>query len=365
VSSSASCARRVTSGENTANVAVLESRQMRTFSLCFVFAAALLHAQSRNLDIYWVDTEGGAATLIVSPSGQSMLVDTGNPGDRDAKRIADAAKTAGLQRIDMLVITHFHGDHVGGVPALAKLIPIQMFYDHGDSIEAGNSPQTTKLWDDYKGLAESKRVILKPGDKIPLNGIDVTVVSANGEVIQKPINGGSSNPTCQNALQKDTDKTENGRSTGFMLSYGKFKFLDVGDLTWDRESMLACPVNKVGTVTLFQATHHGFVNGQSGAPALVWAVNPQVVIVNDGPRKGLEGDAFETITKIPRLEDTWQVHRALKNDASHNTKEQQIANLEETADCKGFWIKASVSPDGRFTVTNGRNGYSKMYTAQP
>jgi competence protein ComEC len=340
---------------------------LRTPILCLLCAAATLGAQSRgtqNLDIYWIDTEGGAATLLVTPAGQSMLVDTGNPGpnDRDPKRIFEVARAAGLSQIDILLITHYHGDHVGGAPALAKMIPIEKFYDHGDSIEAGNSPQTAKLWADYKTISEGKRTIVKPGDKIPLKGMDVTVVSANGEVIARPIDGGGPNPFCQDAQHKDTDQTENGRSAGFLLTYGKFKFLDVGDLTWDREMMLACPVNKIGTVTLFQATHHGFVNGQSGAPALVWAIKPQVIVVNNGPRKGLEGTAYETITKVSGLEDTWQLHRALKNDAAHNTAEAQTANLEETADCKGQWLKASVSKDGKFTLTNSRNNYSKTYT---
>jgi beta-lactamase superfamily II metal-dependent hydrolase len=339
---------------------------MRTLSLCLVFAVAtLLHAQSHNLDIYWVDVEGGAATLIHTPSGQTMLVDTGNPGDRDARRIAETAKAAGIQTIDILLITHFHGDHVGGVPTLATLMPIEKFYDHGDSIEAGQSPATTKLWEDYKHASEGKRVIVKPGDKIPLKGLNVTVVSANGEVISKPINRGAANPYCKDAEKPEPDKTENGRSSGFLLTYGKFTFLDVGDLTRDREMMLACPENKVGRVTLFQATHHGFVNRFSGARSLIWSINPQVVIVNDGPRKGLESDAFETITKVPRLQDTWQIHRALKNDAAHNTSEQQIANFEETADCKGLGLKASVSSDGRFTVTNARSNFSKSYTTQP
>ena len=341
---------------------------LRNVSFGLVLAAAILVAQprSKNLDIYWIDTEGGGATLIVTPSGQAMLVDTGNPGpdDRDPKRIFEAAKAIGLKKIDILLITHYHGDHVGGAPALSRMIPIVKFYDHGDSIEAGNGPQTAKLWSDYQSISEGKRVIVKPGDKIPLQGMDVIVVSANGEVIAKPINGGGSNEFCKDAKQKDTDKTENGRSAGFLLTYGKFKFLDVGDLTWDREMMLACPANKVGTVTLFQATHHGFVNGFSGAPALVWAIKPQVVVVNNGPRKGLEGDAWDTITKISGLEDTWQLHRALKNDAAHNTADAQTANLEETADCKGGWIKASVSKDGKFTITNSRNNFSKSYTAR-
>src|SRR5207245_10962817 len=181
---------------------------MRTLTLVFGLAtAALLNAQSGTLDIYWSDVEGGASTLIVTPPGQARLGDAGNPApdDRDAKRVFEAAKAAGLKKIDRLVTTHYHGDHVGGEPALSKMIPIDKFYDHGDSIEAGSNPNTTKLWEDYKAISQGKRAILKPGDKIPLNGVDIRVVSANGDVLAKPINGGSSNVLCKDAQHKDAD----------------------------------------------------------------------------------------------------------------------------------------------------------------
>ena len=338
---------------------------MRILTLCIALTAGLLAGQSRNLDIYWIDVEGGAATLIVAPSGQSLLVDTGFPGqgDRDPKRIAEAARAAGLSRIDMLVITHFHGDHVGGLAALSKLIPIDKIYDHGESIEASQQ-KGASLWQDYLAVAQNKRTVVKPGDKIPLRGVDVTVVSANGEVIGSAINGGGPNSLCSDAQRKDPDQTENSRSTGFLLTYGRFKFLDVGDLTWDREMMLACPVNKAGTVTLFQATHHGFSNGASGAPALIWAIKPQVVVVNNGARKGFSNAGYETIAKIPGVEGIWQGHRGAMNDAAHNTPEEMIANLEEGEADQGKWIKASVASDGKFSVTNARNSFSKTYTAR-
>jgi beta-lactamase superfamily II metal-dependent hydrolase len=337
---------------------------LRTLGIGFLAASALV-AQSGNLQIVWTDVEGGGSTLIVAPSGQSLLVDTGFPqNDRDAKRIFAAAQAAGLKKIDILWITHFHLDHVGGVPALAKLIPIGKFYDHGDSIEA-NTPQGAKLYDDYKAVAEGKRVLVKPGDKIPLAGVDITAVSAAGQVIGKAINGGGPNDFCKDAQQKPEDKTENGQSAGFLLTYGKFKFLDLGDLTWDREMMLACPVNKLGTVTLFQASHHGFSGGQSGSPALVWALKPQVVIVNDGARKGFEGEAYDIIAKIPGLEGIWQLHRSLlRSDAAHNTSDDMTANLEDGAADQGLGIKVSVGPDGKFTVTNTRNNFSKSYTSR-
>jgi len=329
-------------------------------------AAVLLPAQTRTLDIYWIDVEGGAATLIVAPTGESLLVDTGFPGndDRDAKRIHAAAAAAGLTKIDNLVITHFHVDHAGGVPALAALMPIGKIWDHGESIEL-SQPGGANLWKNYLAAAGNKRTVVKPGDKIPFaRNVDISVVSANGEVIAEPLKRGFANKLCDGAERKPTDNTENSRSTGFLLTYGKFTFLDVGDLTWDREMMLACPTNKIGEVSLMQATHHGFSNGQSGAPALIWSLKPQVVVVNNGSRKGFSNGGYETLAKIPQVEGIWQGHKGAMNDAEHNTSEDMIANLADGAADSGNWIKASISSDGKFTVTNNRNKFSKSYTAR-
>ncbi|HEY4361942.1 MAG TPA: MBL fold metallo-hydrolase [Bryobacteraceae bacterium] len=332
----------------------------------FLALPALLPAQSRDLQIIWNDVEGGAATLIVTPAGQSLLVDTGwnqNNG-RDAKRIVAAAKAAGITKIDALITTHFHTDHVGGTPGLAQMIPIEKFYDHGDSIEA-NTPQGAQLYDAYKTLAAGKRVTVKPGDKIPLAGVEITAVSAAGQVLAKAINGGGKpNEYCKDVPQKPEDKTENGQSVGFLLTYGKFKFVDLGDLTWDREMMLACPNNKLGTISLFQASHHGFSSGQSGSPALVFGLKPQVVIVNDGARKGFDAAAYAEITKIPGIEAIWQLHRAAASTPEQNTAPDMTANLEEGAADQGFGIKVTVAKDGKFTVTNLRNNFSKTYTSK-
>ena len=366
---------------------MLNFEMMRKFSWARVtvlpvalFCGSILLAADGDLTLYFVDVEGGAATLIVTPVGESLLADTGNPteDDRDAKRIFQAAQAAGLKKIDYLWITHFDGDHVGGAPAVAKLIPIEHFLDHGDSIQS-NTTQGKKLWDGYLSIAEGKRRSMKPGEKVPLKGVQVQAVSSNGEVIAKAINGGRANPLCAGAQNKGPDPTENALSLGFLLTYGKFKFLDLGDLTWMQEMALACPVDKVGMVTVFQATHHGFQNDRSGAPALVFAIRPQVVVVNNGPRKGLgvqagytamDGaplpattDIYERIAKIQGIEDIWQGHLALSNDKSHNTDERMIANLEPTADCKGNWIRIVVQSNGAFTITNGRNNFSKSYVA--
>lgn len=341
-------------------------------------AAGTLQAQTPNLDIYWIDVEGGAATLVVSPSGESMLVDTGYAtGDRDAKRIYAAAQQAGLKQIDSVVISHFHGDHVGGLAALAKMIPIRRFFDHGDTVEQVDQERL----DGYKAAAAGKRTIVKPGDEIPLRGVQALAVASDGKVLPKPVNGGGPNPLCANAERKASAGPENQRGVGVLLTYGKFTFLNLIDLDWERDMVLACPDNLVGKVTLYQTSRHGSFDG-AGAPAFLGAIQPQVVVVNNGPRKGLgavdersrsltpgaapyERVAYLRLAKLPGIEGLWQGHRSLLDaDPNHNTSENMIANLGETADCAGHWIKASVGPDGKFTVTNGRNGFSKTYTAR-
>jgi beta-lactamase superfamily II metal-dependent hydrolase len=332
--------------------------------LLLLLPSGLLQAQSGKLDIYWIDAEGGASTLIVSPSGQALLIDTANrtPDDRDAKRIFSAAQMAGLKKIDYLLTTHFHGDHCGALPALAKMIPIEKYYDHGDSVELANA-RAAELFASYSAVTGGKRTTLKPGEKVPLRGVDITVVSSNGEVIDHPINGGGPNAAlCANAQEKKVDNSENARSLGTLLTFGKFTFLNVGDLTWNKEMLLACPINKLGKVSVFQATHHGFFGGLSGPPPHVWAVAPQVIVVNNGPKKGLTTpDLAEILQKSPGVEGIWQGHLGMDVDKAHNTSEEMIANLTPTEGCEGHWIKLSATSDGKFTVTNGRNNFTKSY----
>jgi L-ascorbate metabolism protein UlaG (beta-lactamase superfamily) len=339
-------------------------------------------AQSRNLDIYWIDVEGGAATLIVAPSGESLLYDAGyGPpnavNDRDAKRIVAAAQTAGLKKIDYFVLSHYHADHVGGLPALAKMIPIGRYFDHGDTVEDVDRPRL----DLYKEVAARSRTIVKPGESIPLKGVKAEVVSSDGQFIVKAINRGGPNPLCAAAERKAPAPPENGRNVGMLFTFGKFTFLDLADLDWDSEMALTCPVNRVGTVTIWQADRHGNLFG-AGAPAMLGAIKPQVIVVNNGPRKGLgqvdtavrsltrpgyqettPSYAYGKIAALQGVEAIWQGHLSLA-DPDHNTTRDQIANLEDTSDCKGNWIRASIAPDGKFTVTNGRNGFSKTYAAR-
>lgn len=324
----------------------------------------ILPGASRNLDIYWIDSEGGAATLIVAPSGQSLLVDTANrtPDDRDAKRILAVAQQAGLKKIDMLLTTHYHGDHLGAAEALSKMIPIEQFIDHGESAEA-DRPNAAKVYAAYVALTNGKRRIVKAGDKIPLKGANLLVVMAAGKPIAKPLKGGGPNPLCADWKDKAPDvDPENNYSVGFLLTFGKFQFLDLGDLPWNYEKHLACPTHLIGPVDLLQTTHHGL--DRSNSPQITYPLKPRVTVMNNGPRKGGPVGIFEILRKSPGLEDIWQGHLALNTPKEVNTNEQMIANFEPTAECKGNWIKASVAPDGKYTVTNGRNGFSKTYESR-
>jgi competence protein ComEC len=316
----------------------------------------------RNLEIYWIDAEGGASTLIVAPTGESLLVDTANrtPDDRDPKRIMAAAQAAGIKKIDYLVSTHYHGDHIGGIQGLAKLIPIGVYMDHGESVE----PAVAKGYQAYADLSAANRKILKAGDRIPLKGVDIQVVISAGEGIRKPLKGaGMANPACADFKPHPEDSgPENNMSVGLALKYGKFDFVDLGDLTWNYEQKLVCPVNLIGKVDLYQVSHHGL--DRSNSPQLVWAIQPTVMVMNDGPRKGGVPSVFETLRKSRELQDIWQVHLALNTPKEINTDERMIANLGPTEECKADLLKASVTSDGKFTLTNLRNNFSKSYQSR-
>lgn len=324
----------------------------------------LLPAAPKNLEIYWIDVEGGAATLLVTPAGESLLDDTGwsREDQRDARRIHRVATQAGVKKIDYLVISHFHADHLGGLAALSALLPIAKFIDHGDRVETRSGPDADN-YQNYLKLSAGKRLSLKPGDKIPLKGLDITVVASHGERLAKPVNGGGPNDSlCKDPVLKKPDPSENARSLGFLLSLGKFQFLDLGDLSWNKENEISCPQNLVGKIDLYQVTHHGM--DMSGAPQHVWALQPQVAVMNNGPKKGGTPGFYEVLKKSPGLEDIWQVHQALDSDQDHNTAEPRIANLEPEAQCQGHYLKAVVEPNGHYTITNSRNGVSKTYTAR-
>lgn len=335
---------------------------LRTTLLAIVFlgfsSAAL--AASKDLAVYFIDVEGGQSTLFVTPSGQNVLIDTGFPGNngRDANRIAAAAKTAGVSAIDYLLVTHYHADHAGGVPAIAALVPIRTFVDHGNTVE--HTPAGEKLYDDYsKEVAKGKHLVVKPGDKLPIPGIDWTIVSAAGNVLTKPIPGaGKPNPACTGLAQKDPDPTENAQSTGSYIVFGKFRAADLGDLTWNKEMDLMCPNNRLGTVNVYIVSHHG--QDISGSPALVHALHPAVAIMNNGEKKGGMPPAWDIIHSSPGLVDIWQLHFSAAGGKEHNTDEKMIANMATEGDA-GNYLKLVAHPDGHYEVSNPRTGYSRKY----
>jgi competence protein ComEC len=328
-----------------------------------VFLALTGAAGAKTLEIYFIDVEGGQATLFVSPSGQSMLVDTGwrGFGGRDADRITAAMKHAKIKEINYVVITHYHRDHVGGVPELTQRIKVGTFVDHGPSMENGNKAVREDYADYEKAIAGSQHIVVKPGDVIPLKGVNVDVLSSAGDLFQKAQAGaGAPNPLCADAKPKPDDPTENARSVGMLISFGKFRMLDLGDLTWNKELGLVCPNNLIGKVDLYLTTHHGF--DESGPAALVHAISPRVAIMNNGPKKGGSPSAWQIVKDSPGLEDLWQLHYAIAGGQDHNVADSFVANVDEF--CQGDYIKVSAEQDGSFTVLNSRNKYHHEYRAK-
>ena len=346
-------------------------------------------AQTRTtLDIYVVDVEGGNATLYVAPSGESVLIDTGNVAPaaaiRDAERIAAAAKDAGLTRIDHLITTHWHGDHFGGMAELAKRIPIREYIDHGPNIQS--QPAFDEFFNKtYPALyGAAKHTVVKPGDTVAVAGLDWRIVASAGAVLKTPLPGaGAANPACASFKPQDPDPTENAQSVGSVITFGKFRVVQLGDLTWNKEFELMCPNNPLGTADLYVVSHHGL--GISNSAALVHGIRPRVTIVNNGTRKGAVPAAMQTLFSSPGNEDVWQIHFSQLGGQEYTVPGMFIANGIDTpqtalpvapiaAPAPGaaappppahngpaFWIKVSAKPDGTFTVTNQRNGFAKTY----
>ncbi len=330
-----------------------------------LFLLLLLPAFAADtLKIYWIDVEGGAATLIVTPGGDTVLMDAGWPGfdNRDAKRIQHVLKDeAEREKIDYYITSHFHRDHVGGLEQLADIVEIDKFVDHGDSVEK-DRPRGKLLWDSYLKVAEGKRLTIEPGDTLPLTGAELTFVAARSKAIAKPLGSGAPNPHCSGAQLKEEDTTENGKSVGFVVKMGDFEFLDLGDLTWNFEHELVCPVNRIGEVDVYQTTHHGLMS--SGAAQLVKAVRPMVAIMNNGPRKGGSPDVWKSLKDVDGFVDLWQGHRNVQASDEETVDRKRVANFGETDDCQGHWIGATVRKDGNYTIVNSRNAYTRTYKAR-
>jgi len=388
-------------------------RRTFAFLLALALATAVGSAQSRSsktLDIYFIDTEGGHSTLYVAPTGESLLMDTGSPGGRDVARIMAVIQAAGVKQIDHMVLTHYHGDHVGGLEELATRIPMVQFIDHGPTSEP--KEQVPGFQNMYAALyAKAKHMVAQPGDTIPFDGVTVAVVTSNGEVLKTPLpGGGRPNPACAGFVPRDESRVDpdNPMSVGLVFTYGKFRTINLGDFTWNKERELMCPNNPIGTVDLYLTSHHGI--DQSGSPALVHGLQPRVAIMHNSTRKGGAIQTMQTLHTSPGLEDIWQLHWAYAAGLEYNSPALFIANMEDNAAMANvllnppptfgqpgagrpgpgapgapgpggragggaaggrgehtgpaFWIKVSAQSDGTFSVTNTRNNFTKTYAAR-
>ena len=318
-----------------------------------------------DLKVYLVDVEGGQATLFVTPEGGSMLVDTGWPDNngRDADRIVAVAKLAGIKKIDTVVLTHYHDDHTGGVPQLVERIPVGTFVDHGPNFEQkpGRTLDVANAYQKVLDTGKYKHVVARPGDDIPVAGMKVTVISSDGKVIDHPVpGGGEPNQFCNIPETKGMDHSENSHSLGVLINFGKLKILDLGDLTWDKEMQIMCPVNKLGKIDVLVVSHHGF--RPSSSHALINGIHERVALMDNAEAKGGNIPVLDTIRQAPGLEDLWQIHYSVEGGAEHNTSADLIANPQGTD--AGNYLMVTASPKGSFTVLNSGNQHSKTYPAK-
>jgi competence protein ComEC len=340
-------------------------------ALIFCFAAySAIAAEPRGLDIYWVDVEGGAATLMVTPEGESILVDTGNPGRRDAGRIFKVAtEVAKLRQIDHLVVTHYHRDHFGGAADLAALMPIKAVYDNGDFENMPEKPDRA-----YAALKCDRRVVINPGDKLELKQkteesspkLTIQCLATRQQFIKPDIKSvgdakkpAASDEVCKLHPAKDRDGSDNANSVVLLVSYGDFRFFDAGDLTWNVEHKLVCSENLVGKVDVYQTTHHGLE--ASNNPAVLRAIEPVVAIMNNGARKGCDGQTVATLRETKSIVATYQLHKNVRDgQAALNVADECIANLAEK--CEGNYVKLSVAPDAKtYKVSIPANGHEREF----
>ena len=376
--------------------------------LTVFLGAALLAAQgsaTKPLEIWVADVEGGKAALYVTPTGQTAIIDTGFPGARDLDRIMAVIDAAGVKQIDYLVSTHYHVDHIGNLVELAKRIPVGTYVDHGPTVEGPDVTQVppgpdgipiTKPREQVEGFqaayaelyTKAKHIVAKPGDRLPITGVEWRIATAAGKVLKTPAlpGGGRVNPYCANftplAGTAGLVDPDDAQSLGSVITLGRFRAADFGDMWRTKELELMCPNNPLGTVDLLFASSHGAI--ASGSLPFVHGLHPRVVLMQNGTRKGGALDPMKTILSSPGLENLWQMHWSYNSGIEANTPGQFIANIDDAAAIAGvltappqpgrgggrgnaghtpaYWLKVAAQADGTFTITNPRNGYSRTYT---
>lgn len=314
-------------------------------------------------DIYWVDVEGGAATLMVTPTGESILIDTGNAGVRDPKRIVKVAtEVAGLKKIDHLITTHYHGDHFGGAAMLSTLLPIGKVYDNGKFDGMPDNPGK-----EYFEFACTSRSVMQPGAELTLKQLAegpklrMKCIGARQHFVEPQPSDAANIEQCAACKEKDRDGSDNANSIVMLIDFGQFRFFDGGDLTWNQETKLVCPNNLLGKVDVYQVTHHGL--DSSNNPVVLQSIQPRVAIMNNGDRKGCLPDVFANLKATASIEGIYQLHKNLRPDGTvNNVEDLCIANHVESDKCTGNFVKLSVNPDStRYTVSIPSNNHAREF----
>lgn len=346
------------------------------FTLAPLLAVALgwispSFADSRDgrLDIYWIDVEGGAATLIVTPADESILIDAGFPGGRDSDRILEAAKRAGLSRIDHLLITHFHFDHFGGAAEIAPEFPIAVLHERAipDRDDKLSGPAYPMLIKQYREMSVGERRRIEVGATIPLRALpegaprlSLRCIAADRRIIPPPTPLPERNPLTGSVAPKPHDPSDNGNSAVFILEFGEFRLFVGGDVTWNVEADIVTPYNVAGTVDVYLVNHHG--RNTSNNPMLIRSLAPTVAVMSNGPRKGGDADVLATLKNTPSIQAVYQMHRDVRGD-DRNTADEYIANVEER--CAGNAIRLAVARDASdYTVEIPARGHSRTFAVR-